>query len=222
MKEKRTIKGVKDTDQKYTGRVVGTIKKIIALALTLGIIITAAQAIRMYNHWRDSKTNSVGVEDVQKLEKVTFEDVKSLVEEYRDAKENNDTEKIKALEEKLGKGNYFEVLNEKFKEEIVKSLGYDPQKVEVVVVRGGVFLIDREKASQRVIVDHTGQINPGVKYIDENGKNPPIPQEMKTMADTLGRDISFARFRNLRDLDGHYSNLEYVEDYEVEVDDIER
>ena len=171
MKEKRTIKGVKENTQNYKGKAVDTIKKIVALALTLGIMITAAQAIRMYNRWRDSKTNGIGVGDVQKLKKVDFENVKSLVEEYRQAKENNDTEKIKSLEIKLSEGNYFEVLNESFKEQVVKSLGYDPQKVKVVSARDGVFLVDKEKASGRLLVDHTGQINSGVKYIDKNGKN---------------------------------------------------
>ena len=88
MKEKRTIKGVKENTQNYKGKAVDTIKKIVALALTLGIMITAAQAIRMYNRWRDSKTNGIGVGDVQKLKKVDFENVKSLVEEYRQAKED--------------------------------------------------------------------------------------------------------------------------------------
>lgn len=222
MKEKRTIKGVKENTQNYKGKAVDTIKKIVALALTLGIMITAAQAIRMYNRWRDSKTNGIGVENVQKLKKVDFENVKSLVEEYRQAKENNDTEKIKSLEIKLSEGNYFEVLNESFKEQVVKSLGYDPQKVKVVSARDGVFLVDKEKASGRLLVDHTGQINSGVKYIDKNGKNPPIPQEMKEMIDALGKDISFARYRSIRDLEWHYSNFEYVGNYEIEKDDFER
>lgn len=222
MKEKRTINGVKDTKQNYTGNVVGTIKKIIALALTLGIVITAAQAIRFFNHWRDAKGKDVVAEDVQKLKEVTFEDVKEIVKDYREAQENNDTERLKALDEKLQKGNYFEVLNSELKEQIVESLGLDTEKVEVVIARDGVFLVDKEKASQRMIMDHTGQINPAVKYYDANGKNPPIPNEMKTMADNLGKDISFARFRGMKDLEEHYANFEYIKGYVLEVEDFER
>ena len=222
MKEKRTINGVKDTKQNYTGNVVGTIKKIIALALTLGIVITAAQAIRFFNHWRDAKGKDIVAEDVQKLKEVTFEDVKEIVKDYREAQENNDTERLKALEEKLQKGNYFEVLNSELKEQIVESLGLDTEKVEVVIARDGVFLVDKEKASQRMIMDHTGQINPAVKYYDANGKNPPIPNEMKTMADNLGKDISFARFRGMKDLEEHYANFEYIKGYVLEVEDFER
>lgn len=222
MKEKRTINGVKDTKQNYTGNVVGTIKKIIALALTLGIVITAAQAIRFFNHWRDAKGKDVVAEDVQKLKEVTFEDVKEIVKDYREAQENNDTERLKALDEKLQKGNYFEVLNSELKEQIVESLGLDTEKVEVVIARDGVFLVDKEKASQRMIMDHTGQINPAVKYYDANGKNPPIPNEMKTMADNLGKDISFARFRGMKDLEEHYANFEYIKGYVLEIEDFER
>ena len=83
-------------------------------------------------------------------------------------------------------------------------------------------LVDKEKASQRMIMDHTGQINPAVKYYDANGKNPPIPNEMKTMADNLGKDISFARFRGMKDLEEHYANFEYIKGYVLEVEDFER
>ena len=222
MKEKKTIKGVKKTTQNYTGKVVNVVKKIIAVALLMGIMLTAAQAIRMFKHWYESRTNDVGVEDVQKQENVTFEDVKTLIEEYRAAIENNDVEEVKALESKLSKGNYFETLNEEFKEQVVESLGYDSQKVKIVTARDGVFLVDKKKAEKNMIFDHTGQINASVKYIDKNGKNPIIPQEIKTMVEAIGRDVSFARFRSLKDLERHYSNFEYVEDYVVELDDIER
>ena len=42
------------------------------------------------------------------------------------------------------------------------------------------------------------------------------------MVEAIGRDVSFARFRSLKDSERHYSNFEYVEDYVVEIDDIER
>ena len=80
MKEKKTIKGVKKTTQNYTGKVVNVVKKIIAVALLMGIMLTAAQAIRMFKHWYESRTNDVGVEDVQKQENVTFEDVFASVQ----------------------------------------------------------------------------------------------------------------------------------------------
>lgn len=222
MKEKREIKGVKDTNQNYKGNCCGIIKKILALVLAAGMIITAAEAIRMYNQWRASKTQGTGIGQQDKLKDVSFEDVKSIIEEYREAEKNNDTEKIKALNIKLNEGNYFGALYEEFREQMVESLGHDPEKVEVFIARDGVFLIDKEKASKRMIVDFTGQINSSVKYIGKDGKNPKIPSEMKEMVRKLGDDKSFAKYNGIRELDQHYSNYEYLLEYVPERDSGER
>lgn len=216
MKEKRKINGIKDNNQNYKGNVSEIAKKIMALVLSLGMMITAAEAIRMYNQWRVSKNPEVGIENHDELKKVTFEDVKAIVEEYREAVENNDIEKQKSLNIKFAEGDYFSALLGKYKEQIVVSLDLDPEKVEVVLARDGTFLVDKEKAKGKVILDHTGQLIDSVKYLDKNGKNPQIPYEIKKMFNDLGTDMSVARYRGISDLERHYSNYEYIEQYEIE------
>lgn len=222
MREKKEINGIKDTEQNYKGNAYGVIKKIIALVLSAGMVITAAEALRMYNQWRASKTPETEISNQDKVKEVSFEDVKNLVEEYREAKRNNDTEKIKSLDLKLSQGNYFEVLFRNFKEQMVESLGFDSEKVEIVIARNGTFLVDKEKAKGKVIMDHTGQISSSVKYIDKTGKNPIVPSEMQEMASLLGTDISAAKYKKMSDLESHYSNFEYVLEYEPEIEDSER
>lgn len=216
MKEKRKINGIKDNNQNYKGNVSEIAKKIMALVLSLGMMITAAEAIRMYNQWRASKNPEVGIENHDELKKVTFEDVKAIVEEYREAVESNDIEKQKSLNIKFAEGDYFSALLGKYKEQIVESLDLDPEKVEVVLARDGTFLVDKEKAKGKVIFDHAGQLLDSVKYLDKNGKNPQIPYEIKKMFNDLGTDMSVARYRGIRDLERHYSNYEYIEQYEIE------
>ena len=216
MKEKRKINGIKDNNQNYKGNVSEIAKKIMALVLSLGMMITAAEAIRMYNQWRASKNPEVGIENHDELKKVTFEDVKAIVEEYREAVESNDIEKQKSLNIKFAEGDYFSALLGKYKEQIVESLDLDPEKVEVVLARDGTFLVDKEKAKGKVIYDHAGQLLDSVKYLDKNGKNPQIPYEIKKMFNDLGTDMSVARYRGIRDLERHYSNYEYIEQYEIE------
>lgn len=216
MKEKRKINGIKDNNQNYKGNVSEIAKKIMALVLSLGMMITAAEAIRMYNQWRASKNPEVGIENHDELKKVTFEDVKAIVEEYREAVESNDIEKQKSLNIKFAEGDYFSALLGKYKEQIVVSLDLDPEKVEVVLARDGTFLVDKEKAKGKVILDHAGQLIDSVKYLDKNGKNPQIPYEIKKMFNDLGTDMSVARYRGISDLERHYSNYEYIEQYEIE------
>lgn len=216
MKEKRKINGIKDNNQNYKGNVSEIAKKIMALVLSLGMMITAAEAIRMYNQWRASKNPEVGIENHDELKKVTFEDVKAIVEEYREAVESNDIEKQKSLNIKFAEGDYFSALLGKYKEQIVESLDLDPEKVEVVLARDGTFLVDKEKAKGKVILDHAGQLIDSVKYLDKNGKNPQIPYEIKKMFNDLGTDMSVARYRGISDLERHYSNYEYIEQYEIE------
>lgn len=36
------------------------------------------------------------------------------------------------------------------------------------------------------------------------------------MFNDLGTDMSVARYRGIRDLERHYSNYEYIEQYEIE------
>lgn len=216
MKEKRKINGIKDNNQNYKGNVSEIAKKIMALVLSLGMMITAAEAIRMYNQWRTSKNPEVGIENHDELKKVTFEDVKAIVEEYREAVESNDIEKQKSLNIKFAEGDYFSALLGKYKEQIVESLDLDPEKVEVVLARDGTFLVDKEKAKGKVIFDHAGQLLDSVKYLDKNGKNPQIPYEIKKMFNDLGTDMSVARYRGISDLERHYSNYEYIEQYEIE------
>lgn len=216
MKEKRKINGIKDNNQNYKGNVSEIAKKIMALVLSLGMMITAAEAIRMYNQWRASKNPEVGIENHDELKKVTFEDVKAIVEEYREAVESNDIEKQKSLNIKFAEGDYFSALLGKYKEQIIESLDLDPEKVEVVLARDGTFLVDKEKAKGKVIFDHAGQLLDSVKYLDKNGKNPQIPYEIKKMFNDLGTDMSVARYRGIRDLERHYSNYEYIEQYEIE------
>lgn len=216
MKEKRKINGIKDNNQNYKGNVSEIAKKIMALVLSLGMMITAAEAIRMYNQWRASKNPEVGIENHDELKKVTFEDVKAIVEEYREAVESNDIEKQKSLNIKFAEGDYFSALLGKYKEQIVVSLDLDPEKVEVVLARDGTFLVDKEKAKGKVILDHAGQLLDSVKYLDKNGKNPQIPYEIKKMFNDLGTDMSVARYRGISDLERHYSNYEYIEQYEIE------
>jgi hypothetical protein len=216
MKEKRKINGIKDNNQNYKGNVSEIAKKIMALVLSLGMMITAAEAIRMYNQWRASKNPEVGIENHDELKKVTFEDVKAIVEEYREAVESNDIEKQKSLNIKFAEGDYFSALLGKYKEQIVESLDLDPEKVEVVLARDGIFLVDKEKAKGKVIFDHAGQLLDSVKYLDKNGKNPQIPYEIKKMFNDLGTDMSVARYRGISDLERHYSNYEYIEQYEIE------
>ncbi len=221
MKEKREIKGVKETNENYKGKVAEIVKKIIALALTLGIAISAAQAIKMYNEWKSSREQGTEMVGNQNKQEITFEDVKSLVEEYREAVKNDDGETINKLEEKLHTGNYFEVLFSEFEKELVETLGYDSEDVDVVVARDGVFLVDKQKASQKVMLSSNGTINPNVKYIDENGKNPKIPTELKEKFKTLGEDITFANIRGMNSLEEHFSDFEFLQGYEVE-EDLER
>lgn len=216
MKEKRKINGIKDNNQNYKGNVSEIAKKIMALVLSLGMMITAAEAIRMYNQWRASKNPEVGIENHDELKKVTFEDVKAIVEEYREAVESNDIEKQKSLNIKFAEGDYFSALLGKYKEQIVESLDLDPEKVEVVLARDGTFLVDKEKAKGKVIFDHAGQLLDSVKYLDKNGKNPQIPYEIKKMFNDLGTDMSVVRYRGISDLERHYSNYEYIEQYEIE------
>lgn len=216
MKEKRKINGIKDNNQNYKGNVSEIAKKIMALVLSLGMMITAAEAIRMYNQWRASKNPEVGIENHDELKKVTFEDVKAIVEEYREAVESNDIEKQKSLNIKFAEGDYFSALLGKYKEQIVESLDLDPEKVEVVLARDGTFLVDKEKAKGKVIFDHAGQLLDSVKYLDKNGKNLQIPYEIKKMFNDLGTDMSVARYRGISDLERHYSNYEYIEQYEIE------
>lgn len=216
MKEKRKINGIKDNNQNYKGNVSEIAKKIMALVLSLGMMITAAEAVRMYNQWRASKNPEVGIENRDELKKVTFEDVKAIVEEYREAVESNDIEKQKSLNIKFAEGDYFSALLGKYKEQIVESLDLDPEKVEVVLARDGTFLVDKEKAKGKVILDHAGQLLDSVKYLDKNGKNPQIPYEIKKMFNDLGTDMSVARYRGISDLERHYSNYEYIEQYEIE------
>lgn len=216
MKEKRKINGIKDNNQNYKGNVSEIAKKIMALVLSLGMMITAAEAIRMYNQWRASKNPEVGIENHDELKKVTFEDVKAIVEEYREAVESNDIEKQKSLNIKFAEGDYFSALLGKYKEQIVESLDLDSEKVEVVLARDGTFLVDKEKAKGKVILDHAGQLIDSVKYLDKNGKNPQIPYEIKKMFNDLGTDMSVARYRRISDLERHYSNYEYIEQYEIE------
>ena len=212
MKEKREIKGVKETNENYTGNVSGIVKKIIAIALSLGMLLTAAQAIRMYNEWKASRSNDTKIENVQKS--ISFEDVKKIVEEYREAKKNNDTEKIDALNRKAIEGNYTSVLFKGLKEEIIRSLGLDIEKVEVYEARDGVFLIDKEKIKKYAVVDHTGQINSRVKYVDKNGKNPKIPYEMRQMVSNLGKECGWGNHLRIADLEEYYADFEYVAEYE--------
>ena len=212
MKEKREIKGVKETNENYTGNVSGIVKKIIAIALSLGILLTAAQAIRMYNEWKASRSNDTKIENVQKS--ISFEDVKKIVEEYREAKKNNDTEKIDALNRKAIEGNYTSALFKGLKEEIIRSLGLDIEKVEVYEARDGVFLIDKEKIKKYAVVDHTGQINSRVKYVDKNGKNPKIPYEMRQMVSNLGKECGWGNHLGIADLEEYYADFEYVAEYE--------
>lgn len=219
MKEKREIKGVKDTNENYTGHVKGIVTKIIALLLSVGIIITAVEAIELYNRWRASRTQDIEASQQEKIKQVSFQEVKQLVEEYREAVSNNDTEKISSLESKLHEGNYFDVLYGIVKTQAVESLGLDPEKVEVFTARDGIFLIDKEKAKDRLSVDHTGQINPGVKYIAQNGKNPSIPSDIKKIISSLGDDMSAARYKRMDDLEVHYSNYEYLVEYELEIEE---
>lgn len=219
MKEKREIKGVKDTNENYTGHVKGIVTKIIALLLSVGIIITAVEAIELYNRWRASRTQDIEASQQEKIKQVSFQEVKQLVEEYREAVSNNDTEKISSLESKLHEGNYFDVLYGIVKTQAVESLGLDPEKVEVFTARDGIFLIDKEKAKDRLRVDHTGQINPGVKYIAQNGKNPSIPSDIKKIISSLGDDMSAARYKRMDDLEVHYSNYEYLVEYELEIEE---
>lgn len=220
MKEKRDINGVKENSQNYTGKATGIIKKILALALSLGIVLSAAQAIRMYNEWKSSKTQDTSIENVEKG--ISFEDVKSLVQEYREAVKNNDNETIDKLEKKLHEGKYFDSLFGEFEKELIETLGYDPQNVDIVSARDGVFLVDKTKAAQRSAITSNGTINPWVKYIGENGKNPPIPTELKKMYTKLGEDMSFANIRGMEDLEAHFSNLESLEYYEIEEEDLSR
>ena len=72
MKEKRKINGIKDNNQNYKGNVSEIAKKIMALVLSLGMMITAAEAIRMYNQWRASKNPEVGIENHDELKKSYF------------------------------------------------------------------------------------------------------------------------------------------------------
>ncbi len=212
MKEKREIKGVKETNENYTGNVSGIVKKIIAIALSLGMLLTAAQAIRMYNEWKASRSNDTKIENVQKS--ISFEDVQKIVEEYREAKKNNDTEKIDALNREAIEGNYTNVLFKGLKEEIIRSLGLDIEKVEVYEARDGVFLIDKEKIKKYAVVDHTGQINSRVKYVDKNGKNPKIPYEMRQMVSNLGKECGWGNHLRIADLEEYYADFEYVAEYE--------
>mgnify|MGYP006991682296 CR=1 FL=1 len=160
MKEKRKINGIKDNNQNYKGNVSEIAKKIMALVLSLGMMITAAEAIRMYNQWRASKNPEVGIENHDELKKVTFEDVKAIVEEYREAVESNDIEKQKSLNIKFAEGDYFSALLGKYKEQIVESLDLDPEKVEVVLARDGTFLVDKEKAKGKVIFPLNWRMRP--------------------------------------------------------------
>lgn len=221
MKKKKTITGVKKTTESYTGNVCSIIKRIIAAALALGVAITAAVAIKLFYKWQETRRQEAGIVAQDNIKKVSFEDVQKIVEEYREAKNNNDTERIEELNREVSEGNYAGVLYKGLKEEIVRSLGLDPEKVEVYEARDGVFLIDKEKSKKRAIVDHTGQINNWVKYVDKNGKNPKIPYEMKQMVSDLGRVCGWGRYMRIADLDAYYADFEYVSGYEpaAEIED---
>ncbi len=221
MKKKKTITGVKKTTESYTGNVCSIIKRIIAAALALGVAITAAVAIKLFYKWQETRRQEAGIVAQDNIKKVSFEDVQKIVEEYREAKNNNDTERIEELNREVSEGNYAGVLYKGLKEEIVRSLGLDPEKVEVYEARDGVFLIDKEKSKKRAIVDHTGQINNWVKYVDKNGKNPKIPYEMKQMVSDLGRVCGWGRYMRIADLDAYYADFEYVAGYEpaAEIED---
>ena len=221
MKKKKTITGVKKTTESYTGNVCSIIKRIIAAALALGVAITAAVAIKLFYKWQETRRQEAGIVAQDNIKKVSFEDVQKIVEEYREAKKNNDTERIEELNREVSEGNYAGVLYKGLKEEIVRSLGLDPEKVEVYEARDGVFLIDKEKSKKRAIVDHTGQINNWVKYVDKNGKNPKIPYEMKQMVSDLGRVCGWGRYMRIADLDAYYADFEYVSGYEpaAEIED---
>lgn len=224
MKNRRKINGVKNTNENYKGNASVIVKKIVALLLSVGMIITAAEAIELYNRWRASKTKDTETAEKQNIREVSLEDVKQIVEEYREAKNNNDTEKIKEINMKLSEGNYIDALNKGLKEQVVKSLGLDPEKVDVLQARDGVFLIDKEKAKKGAVVDHTGQINNSVKYVDENGKNPKIPHEMKQILLRVGNATPTGKYMRIDELDVYYADLEEVAEYsaDIEVGDEER
>lgn len=214
MKKKKNITGVKKTTESYTGNVYSIVKRIIAAALALGVAITAAVAIRLFHKWQETRRQEAGIVAQDNIKKVSFEDVQKIVEEYREAKKNNDTERIEELKREVSEGDYASVLYKGLKEEIVRSLGLNPEKVEVFEARDGVFLIDKEKAKEHARVDHTGQISSRVKYIDKNGKNPKIPYEMRKMVSDLGKVHGMGKYMRIDELDAYYTDFEYVSEYE--------
>ena len=215
MKEKRKMSLNKDNKKSYKGNVGIVIRKILAVALSIGLMITAAEAIRLFNQWYASRHNETNITVQQ--EEISMEEVKALVEEYRAA--GNDETKISALNEKLKDPKYMEALYRGFKEEMVIALGLDPEKVEVFEARDGIFLIDKTRVAGKLMVDHTGQINPAVKYLNKEGKNPPIPKDMKDMYYDISRDFALSGMIGIETFDGHYSNLEYLQDYQLDLGD---
>ena len=104
MKEKRKVSLNKDNKKSYKGNVGIVIRKILAVALSIGLMITAAEAIRLFNQWYASRHNETNITVQQ--EEISMEEVKALVEEYRAA--GNDETKISALNEKLKDPKYME------------------------------------------------------------------------------------------------------------------
>lgn len=206
MKEKRNINGIKDNDKNYKGNVKSIVTKVIAVALSLGLALSAAEAIRMYNEWRASKNPEVGIENVQK--EISFDDVENIVKQYRDAFAKNDLETIEKLDKEVKSNEYFGPLYEAFKQKIVEDMGYDFDKVDIVAARDGYFLVDREKAALRSAITSNGTINSFVKFIGEDGKNPSVPYEVKEMLRKLSINMSTPSIRDIEDLDEHYKKFE--------------
>lgn len=198
---KRNISGAKTVDKKLKGKISNIIKGVTAITVTVGLAITARQAIEMYNHWQNNRNldnlesimtktqydEDLGIEDDSKLEE--FE---TIMEEYKQALQNNDDKRKEELDKKVEEEGYFKLIYQEFENTIVKKLGYDPEKVQIVMGRDGYFLADKAKLAEGVYIEDYGTISNRVKIRDEKGESIPIPTEDIKELDEAGKimDIS--------------------------------
>ena len=203
--DKRTIKGVKDVKNKrFTGKIISKVIKVITAAvLSIGLAITAQQALKMYKQW--TATNSLNnlsaiVNRVQDqsdqimLDNDSLEGFETIMQEYKQAMEGNDKNRKKELDAMVEHNGYFDIIHKEIKSSIVKNLGYDPNEVEVIMGADGFYIADKSKMEEGVYIASDGSVSDRVKIKDEEGNDVRIPSESLEILKNATNTLSSSAF----------------------------
>lgn len=179
---KVNLKGAKNLEnKKFKGNVASIVKKITAATISLGLAVSAPQAIKMYKEWETNRNldtlNSIlnldenNVNSNISIDENVLEEFELILQEYRQALEDNDENRKAELDNQVIEKDYYRLIAKELEKSIIRNLGYNPEGVRILIDRSNLlYLVDKEEIEKGVIYTTIGTLSDKVKIKDTKRK----------------------------------------------------